>query len=223
MKFKDFFIADQLTSLVLVMVQFQFLICFYSHDVHHSPHQEVCASKLQPYISPYLVCPSPPLPPLRLALLISLSPFINFCCSLPCQHHGGFYRVCEGSVIRKTEFISSTPESTAAPSSSSPSLHLTATMALVCFSSFYQSNFYISFLFCFYFVLFYQFYLICFFADVWNVFRICWLVAATVNALYGTVFLFFLFFCIIIHYLMLIPFIYSILLGHIHGLEYSVL
>ena len=54
-KFKDFFLADQLTSLTLVMIQFQFLVCFYVHDIWRPPADEVCASKLQPYLSPYLV------------------------------------------------------------------------------------------------------------------------------------------------------------------------
>jgi len=52
-KFKDFFMADQLTSLVLVLVQFQFLMCFYANDVWMPPDQAVCFSK-QPRISPYL-------------------------------------------------------------------------------------------------------------------------------------------------------------------------
>jgi hypothetical protein len=53
-KFKDFFLADQLCSLVLFLVQFQFLVCFYSNDVWRPPEQEMCLSTLQPYISPVL-------------------------------------------------------------------------------------------------------------------------------------------------------------------------
>jgi len=52
-KFKDFFMGDQLSSLVLMMVQFSSIICFYSVDVWRDVDESICSSKAR-YINPFI-------------------------------------------------------------------------------------------------------------------------------------------------------------------------
>ncbi|EFA85341.1 SPX domain-containing protein [Heterostelium album PN500] len=52
-KFSHFFMGDQLSSLVLMMVQLSQFICFYTVDVYHSPEHAVCIQKGR-YINPFI-------------------------------------------------------------------------------------------------------------------------------------------------------------------------
>ncbi|KAF2073107.1 hypothetical protein CYY_005576 [Polysphondylium violaceum] len=52
-KFKDFFMGDQLSSLVLMMVQFSSIICFYSVDVWRDVEDSTCSAKAR-YINPFI-------------------------------------------------------------------------------------------------------------------------------------------------------------------------
>ncbi|EGG14759.1 SPX domain-containing protein [Cavenderia fasciculata] len=52
-KFSHFFMGDQLSSLVLVLVQFSQFICFYTTDVYHSPTDAICSKRAR-YINPFI-------------------------------------------------------------------------------------------------------------------------------------------------------------------------
>lgn len=50
--------ADQLTSLALMLTQLQYLVCFYLVDVWQPATQDTCFTS-QPMFSPYLVLSQP--------------------------------------------------------------------------------------------------------------------------------------------------------------------
>eukprot|EP01113_Clastostelium_recurvatum_P031054 TRINITY_DN3838_c0_g1_i2.p1 TRINITY_DN3838_c0_g1~~TRINITY_DN3838_c0_g1_i2.p1 ORF type:complete len:737 (-),score=154.45 TRINITY_DN3838_c0_g1_i2:17-2227(-) len=52
-KFKDFFFADQLSSLTLFMVSLQFTVCFYAYDVWRPEDQGRCW-QVNSYVSPFV-------------------------------------------------------------------------------------------------------------------------------------------------------------------------
>eukprot|EP01133_Synstelium_polycarpum_P017541 gene17541-20931_t len=52
-KFSHFFMGDQLSSLVLMMVQMTQFICFYTVDVYHPESQAVCPHRAR-YINPWI-------------------------------------------------------------------------------------------------------------------------------------------------------------------------
>ncbi|GAM28042.1 hypothetical protein SAMD00019534_112180 [Acytostelium subglobosum LB1] len=52
-KFAHFFMGDQLSSLVLMMVQMSQFICFYSVDAYHPPDDSICPQKGR-YINPFI-------------------------------------------------------------------------------------------------------------------------------------------------------------------------
>ena len=78
--FADFWLADQLNSLTVVLLDFQFLICFYAFEVDWLPNPSKWQTVHDKDMNVYIVQISYPTEFIRIYLCIQHNRLVNLCC-----------------------------------------------------------------------------------------------------------------------------------------------